>query len=229
MPRELRPGALLWKSLLSPEEQTVLLKEVMTRVARAPFFRPKMPRTGKPFSVVMSNFGALGWVSDAAKGYRYEPCHPETGEIWPDIPPALLCLWAALTSYPALPEACLVNLYRANARMGLHQDLDETALEAPVLSISLGDEAIFRVGGPTRKEPTSSIILASGDVLLLGGPARLCRHGIDRIRTGSSRLIAGGGRINLTLRRVNRAENGTAGQSSDRPSIAPVSAGIGRG
>jgi len=228
-PCEIRPGAFLWKTLLSPRKQSILLSEVMTRVARAPFFRPRMPRTGKPFSVEMSNLGLLGWVSDEAKGYRYETRHPETGDIWPDMPPALLRLWAELTSYPAHPEACLVNLYRGSARMGLHQDLDETALDAPVLSISLGDEAIFRLGGPSRKEPTSSIMLASGDVLLLGGPARLCRHGIDRIRTGSSRLIPGGGRINLTLRRVNPAINRTAGQSSDRPSIALVSAGIGRG
>ena len=229
MPCEIRPGVLFWKGLLSPQEQSTLLSEVMTRIARAPFFRPKMPRTGKPFSVEMSNFGVLGWVSDEAKGYRYEPRHPQTGDVWPDMPPALLRLWAELTSYPAHPEACLVNLYRGKARMSLHQDRDETALDAPVLSISLGDEAIFRLGGQTRIEPTSSLILASGDVLLLGGPARLCRHGIDRIRAGSSELIRGGGRINLTLRRVNRAKNGTAGQSSDRPPIAPVSAGIGRG
>jgi alkylated DNA repair protein (DNA oxidative demethylase) len=229
MPREIIPGVLLWKSRLSPREQSALLGDVMARIARAPFFRPEMPRTGKPFSVEMSNFGVLGWMSDQAAGYRYEPRHPQTGDVWPDIPPALLRLWEELTSYPALPQACLVNLYRGKARMGLHQDLDETALDAPVLSISLGDQAIFRFGAPSKKEPTSSIVLASGDVLLLSGPARLCRHGIDRIRKGSSRLISGGGRINLTLRRVTPAENITAGQNSDRPSIAPVSAGIGRG
>ncbi len=226
---EIRPGAILWKSLLSPHEQSTLLSEVMARVTRAPFFQPKMPRTGKPFSVEMSNFGVLGWVSDKEKGYRYESRHPETGTIWPDIPQSLLGLWTDLTSYPEHPEACLVNFYRAKARMNLHQDRDETALDAPVLSISLGDGAIFRLGGPTRNEPTSSMKLASGDVLLLGGPARLCYHGIDRIHVKSSKLIAGGGRINLTLRRVHPATNGTAGQNSDRPSLAPVSAGIGRG
>ena len=207
MPCELLPGVLLWKGLLSPEEQFDLVQDVTARIARAPFFRPKMPRTGKPFSVEMTNFGSLGWVSDKAKGYRYEPLHPETGERWPNIPPALLRLWSELTQYPAPPEACLVNLYRGKAQMGLHQDLDEAACDAPVLSISLGDEAIFRLGNPSKKSPTSSIPLASGDVVMLGGPGRFCRHGIDRIRVGSSTLIPGGGRINLTLRRVRKGEN----------------------
>ena len=234
MPREIRPGVFLWRQFLSPQAQVALLAEVMTRVVQAPFFQPRMPRTGKPFSVEMSNFGALGWLSDQANGYRYEPRHPVTADLWPDIPSVLLCLWSELTSYPAPVEVCLVNLYRGKARMGLHQDRDEAALDAPVLSISLGDDAIFRVGGLSRKEPTSSLVLSSGDILLMGGPARLCHHGIDRIRVGSSSLVANGGRINLTLRRVNAAnngtaKNGTAGQKPDRPPIAPLSAGIGRG
>ena len=226
---ELIPGVFLWKALLSPSEQSALLNDVIARIARAPYFRPKMPRTGKAFSVEMTNFGALGWVSDKAEGYRYQPLHPETGQSWPDIPPALLRLWSKLALYPSPPEACLVNRYRGKARMGLHQDLDESARDAPVLSVSLGDEALFRVGVPAKRSPTSSIRLSSGDVILLGGPGRLCRHGIDRICEGSSTLVPGGGRINLTLRRVQAAEIETAGQSADRPPIAPVSAGIGRG
>jgi len=228
-PLELRPGAFLWRALLSNDEQIDLLSQTMTRVARAPFFRPRMPRTGAPFSVEMSNFGALGWVSDQTNGYRYKPRHPETGDVWPDIPPALLRLWGELANYPVPPEACLVNFYRGSARMGLHQDRDEAALDAPVLSISLGDDAIFCFGGPMRGETTSSITIASGDVVLMGGPARLCRHGINRIHVGSSSLIPDGGRINLTMRRVKLPEIGTAGQRTDRPPNAPLSAGTGRG
>nr|TFG53236.1 MAG: alpha-ketoglutarate-dependent dioxygenase AlkB [Hyphomicrobiales bacterium] len=199
---DIRPGAVLWRSLLDHKEQRALLDEIMPRVAEAPFFRPSMPRTGKPFSVEMTNFGALGWVSDRANGYRYQSCHPVTGTIWPDIPPILLRLWERTSRYPFLPEACLVNLYRGSARMGLHQDRDEAALDASVLSISLGDDAVFRIGGVERGAPTSAFALKSGDVLLMGGPARLCRHGIDRIVAASSDLLPGGGRINLTLRRV---------------------------
>jgi alkylated DNA repair protein (DNA oxidative demethylase) len=198
----IRPGALHYRALLAPDEQSELLAEVKRAIARAPFYRPRMPRTGKPMSVEMSNFGPLGWVTDRDKGYRYEPLHPETGRPWPDIPPMLLKLWEMLADYPVQPEACLVNLYRGRARMGLHQDLDEGARDAPVLSVSLGDDALFRIGGAEKGAPTASFVLGSGDVFVMGGPARLCRHGVDHIRNGSSRLIAGGGRISLTLRRV---------------------------
>lgn len=148
----------------------------------------------------MSNMGRLGWVSDRA-GYRYQPHHPVTGAPWPPIPPVLLELWHELGGGPGPPDACLVNLYRDGARMGLHQDRDEADLTVPVLSVSLGDTAVFRIG-PAGPGPTRSVRLASGDVCALTGPARLARHGIDRLLAGSSRLVTGGGRINLTLRRA---------------------------
>jgi alkylated DNA repair protein (DNA oxidative demethylase) len=159
-----------------------------------------MPGSGKPFSVEESNFGPLGWVSDK-HGYRYQASHPVTGNLWPPIPTLLADLWRAVTDAPDA-ECCLVNLYRGPARMGLHQDKDERALSAPVVSVSLGDDALFRIGGETRRGETRSVTLSSGDVVMFGGPARLAYHGIDRIRPGSSSLIPGGGRINLTLRRV---------------------------
>ena len=177
----------------------------MARVGEAPFYRPRMPGNGKPFSVEETNFGPLGWVSDK-KGYRYQAQHPVTGQSWPDIPASLTKLWDEIAdaAYPGSggPQCCLVNLYRAGARMSLHQDKDEEALSAPVVSVSLGDEAVFRIGGVQKGGPTKSVRLASGDVLMFGGPARLVHHGIDRILPGTSTLIADGGRINLTLRRV---------------------------
>ena len=195
-------GVTLWREKLDRTAQIALLHDVMTRVGDAPFYRPTMPQSGKPFSVEETNFGTLGWVSDRS-GYRYVPKHPVTGKAWPEIPPALLALWNETTGYPALPECCLVNLYRDGARMGLHQDRDEEA-DAPVLSVSLGDDAIFRIGGVARKGTTQSVMLSSGDVLTFGGPARRAFHGIDRIVSGSSSLIPGGGRLNLTLRRVKK-------------------------
>lgn len=193
------PGFHYWPGRLQEATQASLLAEIDTALAMAPLYRPVTPG-GKPFSVRMSNFGALGWVSDRA-GYRYQPTHPETGAPWPPIPPALLDLWAELTGWPRPPDACLINLYREDARMGLHQDRDEADLCAPVLSVSLGDTAVFRIG-PAGKGPTRSLKLASGDVCALTGPARLARHGIDRLLAGSSQRIPGGGRINLTLRRA---------------------------
>lgn len=192
--------------LLAPAAQAVLLAEVLDAVAPAGWFQPGMPRSGRPLSVAMCNLGPLGWVSDRA-GYRYQPHHPDSGRPWPSMPETLYRLWRDLTAYPHPPEACLVNLYRPGAKMGLHQDRDESDLVAPVVSVSLGDDALFRLGGRSRRDPTRSMMLRSGDVVVLGGESRLRFHGIDRIVAGSSTLVPGGGRINLTLRRVTLAEN----------------------
>jgi len=194
------PGVFLWREYLSPAAQKTLLDDIAARVEDAPFYRPVMPKTAKPFSVEETNFGRLGWVSDKS-GYRYQPLHPVTARPWPAIPEMLLALWRDLASSPP-PDCCLLNRYRKGARMGLHQDRDEKDLAAPVIGVSLGDEALFRIGGTTRGGPTSSVRLASGDVILFGGVARLAWHGIDRILPGSSRLLPGGGRLSLTLRRV---------------------------
>jgi alkylated DNA repair protein (DNA oxidative demethylase) len=186
-----------------PQEQSRLLELVRAAVRQAPLFQPVMPRSGKPLSVRMTNLGRLGWLSDRA-GYRYQQTHPVTGKPWPEMPQKLLDLWHEVSGYPHPPEACLVNFYEASARMGLHQDRDEEDLEAPVVSVSLGDTAVFRIGGLERKSPTSSIRLQSGDVVVMGGDSRLCFHGIDRVVPGTSALLKDGGRINLTLRRVTR-------------------------
>ena len=197
------PGLTLLPGRLSRGEQEALVASLRDVVRLAPFFTPVMPRTGKPFSVRMTNCGPLGWVADRA-GYRYGSTHPQTGRPWPAIPSALLALWDEVTGYAAPPEACLVHFYGPDARMGLHQDRDEDDVEAPLLSLSLGDTARFRLGGIDRRDPTRSFPLASGDVMMLAGPLRLAHHGIDRILPGTSTLLTGGGRLNLTLRRVTR-------------------------
>jgi alkylated DNA repair protein (DNA oxidative demethylase) len=194
-------GVILWTGYLDRPTQIRLFQDVMSGAAEAPFYRPLMPRSGNPFSVEETNFGPLGWYSDVS-GYRYEKLHPGTGKPWPPIPDFLIHVWRELTACPADPECCLVNLYRESARMGLHQDRDEAALDAPVLSVSLGDDALFRIGGATRKAPTRSVLLHSGDILVFGGVARLAYHGIDRVVSKTSTLVPGGGRLNLTLRRV---------------------------
>ena len=192
-------GFRLWPGRLDPAGQAQLRDQVLAALEAAPLYRPVTPG-GRPFSVRMSNLGPLGWVSDRA-GYRYQAVHPGTGEPWPPIPELLLSLWDELTDWPGRPDACLVNLYDADARMGLHQDRDEKDMDAPVLSVSLGDTAVFRIGA-AQGGRTRSVRLASGDVCMLSGSARLARHGIDRILGGSSSLMPGGGRMNLTLRRA---------------------------
>lgn len=193
-------GFRLIPGALGAAAQAALVAEVLALADEAPFYRPVTPG-GKPMSVVMTNLGPLGWVTDAG-GYRYQETHPGTGRPWPPIPPTLLDLWARLADPVTPPDACLVNRYDAEARMGLHQDRDEADFDLPVLSVSLGDTALFRIGGLKRTDPTGSLRLSSGDVCVLGGAARLAFHGIDRVVAGSSRLIPGGGRLNLTLRRA---------------------------
>ncbi len=196
-------GFRLFPDALHADAQRALADEVMAAAEEAPFYRPVTPG-GQPMSVRMTNLGPLGWITDA-RGYRYEPLHPKTGRPWPPIPEVLLGLWDRLTGSPSPPDACLVNLYGPQARMGMHQDRDEADFSFPVLSVSLGDTAVFRLGGPTRRDPTRTLRLSSGDACILAGEARLWHHGVDRILPGSSRLIEGGGRINLTLRRARPA------------------------
>ncbi len=187
---------------LDEPQQAQLLQNVRAVVAQAPLFVPRMPRTGRPFSVKMTNCGPLGWLADKDGGYRYTPTHPETGEPWPPIPQQLLALWDDVGG-GAPPEACLINYYAHGAKMGLHQDRDEEDFSAPIVSVSLGDTGVFRIGGQTRRGPTRRYELASGDVFVMRGPARLAFHGIDRIIPSSSALLPEGGRINITMRRVH--------------------------
>jgi alkylated DNA repair protein (DNA oxidative demethylase) len=197
-------GFSLLAGRIGLEAQRRLVADVLAAAAEAPFRAPVTP-FGKAMSVEMTNLGPLGWVSDAA-GYRYEALRPGSLTPWPAMPQDLLDLWAEIAHPGVPPDACLVNLYRPGARMGLHQDRDEADFGFPVVSVSLGDTAIFRIGGTRRADPTSAVRLASGDVVVLAGEARLAFHGVDRILAGSSRLVPGGGRINLTLRRARSAE-----------------------
>jgi alkylated DNA repair protein (DNA oxidative demethylase) len=202
-PINVLPGFDLWPGLLEPEAQQDFVRLTQAALEAAP---PAHYETayGKAMSVAMSGFGPLGWTSDKT-GYRYADRHPGTGAPWPAMPQALLDLWAELGDPATPPDAALINLYRDDARMGLHQDRDEADPRFPVLSISLGDTAVFRIGGTSRKDPTRSLRLSSGDVCRLSGPARLAFHGVDRILPGSSSLVPGGGRINITLRRATVA------------------------
>lgn len=197
-------GFRLLPEHLDREAQLAMVEMVATLAAAAPFTRYVMPRTGRPFSIDMTNAGSQGWIADR-QSYRYSPVHPATGRPWPAIPQVLLDLWRGLTDYAYDPECCLINHYHGEgAKLSLHRDEDEEAKDAPILNISLGDTAIFRLGGLDRKDPTRSFPVTSGTVMVFAGPSRMFYHGVDRLRVGSSRLLPGGGRLNLTLRRVTR-------------------------
>lgn len=185
---------------LAPQEQAQMVQELRDVIAQAPLFSPMTPY-GKPMRVRMSSAGKYGWFSDRS-GYRYEPCHPN-GQPWPPIPAMVLAVWDQVTGLERQPDCCLINFYDADARMGMHQDRDEADFNWPVVSISLGDDALFRMGNTTRGGKTQSLWLRSGDVMAMGGDARLTYHGVDRIKPDTSTLLRDGGRINLTLRVVD--------------------------
>jgi len=187
------------KSYLDPAGQAGLIEALRPVLKAAPPFTPETP-SGKKMSVRMTSAGRLGWISDR-KGYRYAPQHPR-GVDWPAIPEPILDIWRDVTGLERMPDCCLINYYGDGARMGLHQDKDEADFSFPVVSVSLGDDGLFRIGNPTRGGSTESVWLNSGDVVVMGGPARLTYHGVDRIRFKSSRLLPKGGRLNLTLRVV---------------------------
>ena len=201
-PTPLPPGIRYLPGHFDGAAQAALVEDIRRVVEAAPLYTPAMPKTGKEMSVRMTNCGELGWVTDKERGYRYQATHPVTGEPWPPIPDVLLDLWRAVAHHPQPPQACLVNFYSDKARMGQHQDRDESDFSAPVVSVSLGDDCLFRVGGARRADPTQSFRLRSGDVVVLGGEGRLAFHGVDRIFPSTSTLLKNGGRINLTLRRV---------------------------
>lgn len=193
-------GVDIYQQALDRAAQETLLEDLRAVQRAAPLFSPET-RFGKKMSVQMTSAGKYGWYSDR-RGYRYERRHP-SGVDWPPIPAAVLELWHRITGLERTPDCCLVNFYREGARMGLHQDRDEADFSWPVLSVSLGDDGLFRIGNLERGGKTEKIWLQSGDVAVLGGEARLLHHGVDKIRPGSSTLLAQGGRINLTCRVVD--------------------------
>ena len=165
-------GFEIRKGWLDPAAQAAMAADVAAVMAAAPPFSPLTP-WGKPMSVRMTSAGRYGWFTDRS-GYRYVDRHP-SGAPWPPIPASVLAVWRTLVSAERDPDCCLVNLYGPNARMGLHRDADEADFAWPVLSISLGDPAVFRIGGLGALRPDDL------------GPARIGRRRQLR-RRGPPRL-----------------------------------------
>ncbi len=189
---------------LTLQQQTEILT-VCRQVARqSPLFTPTM-KSGKPFNYQMTNCGDFGWISDT-KGYRYSETHPN-GKPWTPIPEMIYNLTKDLANQIGepdyLPQTCLINFYQHDGKLGLHQDNSEKNLKPAIISISLGDDAIFLMGGNKRNSPTQEILLKSGDILQLFGDSRLAFHGIKKIIPGTSGLLKNGGRLNLTIRQIH--------------------------
>ena len=200
LPSKVVRGLEIWQGYLEESDQKRMVDDLRLVVSSAPLFSPNTPY-GKPMSVKMTSAGRYGWYSDR-RGYRYIPEHP-SGSAWPPIPHSVMSVWNALSGCRRRPDCCLLNHYSQGSRMGMHRDSDEANFEYPVVSISLGDSALFRIGNLERGGRTESAWLRSGDIVVMGGEARLVYHGVDRIEFGSSDLLRKGGRINLTLRVVD--------------------------
>ena len=167
--------------------------------AQAAFRHYSVPG-GKKMAVAMTSCGALGWVSDV-QGYRYCSHDPLTQAAWPEMPPAFKQLANDAASVAGWigfePDSCLINRYTSGAGMGLHQDKDEQDLSAPIVSVSIGATAKFMLGGLRRADPVKTIDLHDGDVLVLGGAARLIFHGVRPLPQNQTEL-----RYNLTFRKA---------------------------
>ncbi|MEM7423052.1 MAG: alpha-ketoglutarate-dependent dioxygenase AlkB [Pseudomonadota bacterium] len=193
-------GFEIHRLLLGPDGQAQILSDLRAVIRLAPLVQ-HVTAWGKPMTVRMTSAGAVGWIIHRGK-YRYADRHPGTGAPWPAIPQSVLAVWDGVVPGGDAPNSCLINWYSDGARMGLHQDRDEGDFSHPVVSVSLGDPARFRMGGTERSDPTTSTVLNSGDVVVMGGAARLGFHGVDRVLFGKGDLIPAGGRINITLRVV---------------------------
>jgi len=184
--------------------QKALLAAVRAVAAAAPLAQTRVMGGGMT-SAAMTNCGTAGWWSDA-KGYRYETRRPGSGEPWPPMPEVFLETVRRIVAgspWPGFaPDACLINFYGPEAKMGLHQDRNERDFNEPIVTVSLGDGADFIVGGLKRTGPTVSLRVQSGDAVIMGGESRMRFHGVRRIHPGTSPLGDLGGRFSLTFRKA---------------------------
>jgi alkylated DNA repair protein (DNA oxidative demethylase) len=194
--------AMLLRGLAKAVERE-LIADIGEIVAQAPF-RHMVTPGGHQMSVAMTNCGCLGWVTDRT-GYRYDASDPLTGRPWPAMPSSFRELAAKAAECAGFacfsPDACLVNRYQPGAKMSLHQDKDESDLDAPIVSVSLGLSAIFLFGGLARSDRPRRYRLEHGDIAVWGGPSRLVYHGVAPLADGEHSLI-GRQRINLTFRKA---------------------------
>ena len=198
----LEEGAVLLRGFANSDAPALL--EEVARIANVAAFRHLMVPGGHTMSVAMTNCGRVGWVSDRT-GYRYDAADPDTGADWPAMPATFLDLAQRASAEGGFagydPDACLINRYRAGAKLSLHQDRDEKDAWAPIVSVSLGLPAVFLWGGKRRSDPARRLRLEHGDVVVWGGPARFVYHGVAPLKDGEHPLT-GANRINLTFRKV---------------------------
>jgi DNA oxidative demethylase len=201
---DIAEGLVLFQSRLPPGNQRELWQLCVSLAhGPVPMYTPTV-RGGRKMSVGMLCLGKH-WNGLT---YKYEERRSDfDGLAVPPLPPRFAEIAraaAADAGFTMEPDLCIMNRYTAAAKMGVHQDKDERsdtiAAGIPIVSVSLGDDARFVIGGLSRRDPTSAVMLKSGDVLVMGGASRLRYHGVTRIVPGTAPEGTGPGRFNLTFR-----------------------------
>ena len=196
---------------ITEDTQKKLINEIKSLISDAPLIRPVMPRWNKPFKTLITNAGVWGWVSDKF-GYKYVKFHPKTNKKWPKIPLLFYDIWKQFSGYKKLPDCSLINVYpNQNASLGLHQDKDEECFKAPVVSISIGNTAVFKYGKDKKNLKTA--VLPSGSIVVLKDYSRLYYHSISKLLTNKISEVRENslylknfteGRVSITLRRFSK-------------------------
>ena len=79
------------------------------------------------------------------------------------------------------PEAGILNYYHLNSTLNAHQDRSELYMEAPLISISFGQPAIFLIGDSTKDTKPYALLIKSGDIVIMSKSSRNAYHGITRV------------------------------------------------
>lgn len=195
---EIYPGAILMRGL-AVKQELEFFRAVQDILAASPLRHATTP-SGLPMQVMVSDCGT-------AEGFhrRWNPDNPNGRKMWPPMPQGLVDFairCAVRSGFPKFrPDSCHINRYQAGTKLGIHQDRHEFDLYQPIVSLSLGLECIFLLGGFQRTDKTKRILLEHGDVLVWGGPSRMRFHGVLPVKPGSHPLT-GSYRYNLTFRKV---------------------------
>jgi alkylated DNA repair protein (DNA oxidative demethylase) len=164
-------------------EQAELSREIEALAAKAHFTTPQM-RDGTPLRCQITGAGSAVWTASREHGYHYARTQG-TGEAWPEIPGRIREIFARIWPPSVGYDSMLVLRYDATQgdSLGMHSDEDEFDLDSALVTISLGADAEFRLGSLERDDDSraDSMVLHSGDAVVMSGASRRWRHQVKRV------------------------------------------------
>ncbi|VDK43744.1 unnamed protein product [Anisakis simplex] len=188
-------------------------------------------------SEIFKNHGKnLRWTT---MGYHYDwttKKYPETGVVpfyyrvleigitGDQLPSEIKLLAEIISNILGLGEmeadAVIINYFPPKSTLSAHVDRSEHDLSKPLISLSLGQSAVYLSGGRSVDDSLDAILLHSGDVLVMHAQQRLVYHAVPRIiKTTDYRLelsnintdqpkelidYVNTNRISITIRQVDR-------------------------